>query len=61
MYSCCSGTCFLKPASTSSWLAKYAIATVIRANRTRMTGRFAKTMRSAIRAKGPGWLLGRLM
>ena len=29
MYSCCSGTCFLKPASTCSWLAKYSIATAI--------------------------------
>ena len=29
MYSCCSGICFLKPASTLSWLAKKIIATVI--------------------------------
>src|SRR5687768_12652683 len=61
MYSCCSGTCFLKPASTFSWLAKYSIASVTAANTMRISGRLPKTMFSAKRANGPGWALGRLI
>src|SRR5690606_7719593 len=61
MYSCSSGICFLKPASTCSCEAKYSIAAVTAANSTRIRGRLPKTSFSARRANGPGWALGRLM
>src|SRR4051812_10632854 len=43
MYSCCSGICFLKPASTFSWLAKNTIAAVTSANTSSTSGRAPKT------------------
>src|SRR5690606_34084379 len=61
MYSCSSGICFLKPASTCSCEAKYSIAAVTAANSTRIRGRLPKSSFSARRANGPGWALGRLM
>src|SRR6476659_822184 len=42
MYSCCSGICFLKPASICRWLASQAITTVTSANIASTTGRNPK-------------------
>src|SRR5688572_19108484 len=61
MYSCCSGTCFLKPASTCSCEAKYSITAVTAANSASTTGRLPKTSFSAKRANGPGSTLGRVI
>src|SRR6186713_615481 len=51
MYSCCSGTCFLKPASMSRPLAFQPRKAVTAANSSRITGRYPKTILSAKRSK----------
>src|SRR6187431_333234 len=57
MYSCLSGICFLKPASTRSCAAKKVSTTVTIANRMSTTGRLPNTSRSAPRWKALGALL----